>query len=749
MNRLIAARNRCAIQYKYWRRQTEGSVSVFLIMVLAFVFLFSAVLIDYARMAAASVQGERLARAAVRSVMSAYDVELREQYGLFAFGGSDGDELMARTLDDTFHKSGRGDSFNLVNLGLDTSTLEWSRSLGSYDVFRRQIHEEMKYKAPVDFALEIAGKFKPLSGALEEASRTTDLFAELQPLYDKREAALDRMLEYRRQAAENARQPLTLIKNPAVGGIADASMGTVSSAADIAAQYNDYVRKYYADLNRDPKRMSQYTWIIQSYLTQSAAIASRLGSLLAYWQDKHAPLMRQAGDAIKEAEAINEEMRETIRQAKSTKAGSGYDSSVSWDIPDSEADVAARPNLLEQAEQLLLDAEDFRGMERNLAMQEAAYRDADSGASSLAEIVNPASAGPDGDSGAMKAAVTGAAGVLDAYLRDYGNGGAVIGREASEIGEHRGSDNQRKALEREAKTKLGEALKTAEALRNLAGGAKEALERYEMLNQYYEENVDYNRGLRENSPDRPAENDPYAAESAAMNHMDDLYEALSGVMLASRDRLFQSEYAAQYFPHFDISQLTDIAGGTTEEIGEKLKDQLDPHSQELEYILYGFNRPGLNVGAAYSEIFAMRLAVRTMEGFVKKAGLGNPLLIVASAVLYGLTEAVKDMITLCREGAAPLSEYVPAKLTYRDYLRLFMMLHGSGQAELSRMLALIRLNTGINPDDSSTYASAEIRIGMRLWFLPGIMKLLRHTGAVPGEIDGQTYFSVVKADFAY
>ncbi|WP_025695767.1 TadE/TadG family type IV pilus assembly protein [Paenibacillus durus] len=749
MKRRIAALSRCAMRFKRWRRQTEGSVSVFLIMVLAFVFLFSAVLIDYARMAAANVQGERLARAAVRSVMSAYDVELREQYGLFAFGGSDGDELMARVLDDTLRKSGRGDGFNLVNLGLDTSTLEWSRSLGSYDVFRRQINEEMKYKAPVDFALEIAGKFKPLSEAMEEASRTTDLFAKLQPLYDKREAALDRMLEHRRQAAENARKPLTLIKNPSGGGIADSSIGTITNAADIAAQYNDYVNKSYADLNRDPKESPSYTSAINSYLEQSAAVISRLDSLLADWQNNHAPLMSKAGDALKEAEAINEEMREAIRQAKSASAGSGYDSSASWDIPDSDANVTARPNLLEQAELLLLDTVDFRGMENNLTMQEAAYRDAESRASSLSGEINPLSVGLNGNSGAMDAAVTGAAEAVDAYLHDYGNGGAVIGREASGIEEHRGSDNQRKELEREAKTKLGEALKVADALRNLSGGAEEVLERYEMLNQYYEENLEYNRGLREQLPDNPAKNNPYAAESAAMDQMDNLYEALSGVMLASRDRLFQSEYAAQYFPHFDISQLTGIAEGSTEEIGEKLNEQLDPHSQELEYILYGFNQPGLNVGAAYSEIFAARLAIRTMEGFVKKAGLGNPLLVVAAAILYGVTEAVKDMIMLCREGAAPLSEYVPVNLTYRDYLRLFMVLHGSGEAELSRMLALIRLNTGINPGDRSTYVSAETRLGMRLWFLPGIMKLLQHTGAVPGEIDGQTYFKAVKADFAY
>ncbi|MFD1775759.1 hypothetical protein [Paenibacillus rhizophilus] len=748
MKRRIAARIRRAERLKSGWRQTEGSVSVFLIMVLAFVFLFSAVLIDYARMAAANVQGERLARAGVRSAMSAYDAGLREQYGLFAFGGSDGDEIMARTLADSFYKSGRGDGFNLITLGLDSSTLEWSRPLGSYDVFRRQMNEEMKYKAPVDFALELAGKFKPLSGAMEEASRTTELFAKLQPLYDKREAALDRMLERRRQAAESARTPLTLIKNPAAGGIADSSIGAVSSTADIAAQYNDYVWKSNIDMNRGPKKPAMYTHAITSYREQSAAVLSGLGSRLAVWQNDHALLIKQASDALNEAKIINEEMSKAIKLSESRSAGRGYDTADSWDIPNSQANAAARPNLREQAEQLVLESADLLGMENSLAAQEAAFRDSYSRASSLPGAMSPA-LGLNGDAGAMKAAVTGAAGTVDAYLSDYGNGGGVIGREAAEIDKHRGSDNQRKELEKEAKTKLAEALKVADALCNLNSGAKEVLERYELLNQYYEESIDYNKGLTEGSADEPVKSDPYAAESAAMDQMDNLYEALGSVLLASRDRLFQTEYAAQYFPHFDLSQLKEIAEGSAEEIGEKLKEQLDPHSQELEYILYGFDKPGLNVAAAYSEIFAARLAIRTMEGFVKKAGMGNPLLVAAAALVYGLTEAVKDMITLCREGAVPLSEYVPAKLTYRDYLRLFLALHGSGEAELSRMLALIRLNTGINPAERSTYASAEMRLGMRLWFLPGIMKLLQHTGEVPGEIDGHTYFRSVRADFAY
>ncbi|MNH14181.1 hypothetical protein D3C79_737690 [compost metagenome] len=180
-----------------------------------------------------------------------------------------------------------------------------------------------------------------------------------------------------------------------------------------------------------------------------------------------------------------------------------------------------------------------------------------------------------------------------------------------------------------------------------------------------------------------------------------------------------------------------------------LADQLDPHAQELEYILYGFHNPAGNVAAAYGEIFALRLAIRTMEGFIESARLSNPLAILAAALLYGVEHAVQDMLLLCKTGEVPLSKYLPAKLNYRDYLRLFMLLHGTGNAQLSRMLALIRLNTGINPAERFTYASAEIRMGLRLWFLPGVVKLLDYSSALPGEVEDKVYYRAVQADFSY
>ncbi|WP_410513877.1 hypothetical protein PaeBR_05500 [Paenibacillus sp. BR2-3] len=734
-----------------WIKPTEGSVSVFLIMILAFVFLFAAVLIDYARIAAVNAQGERLARAGIRSVMSSYDIELREKYGLFAFGNSDGNRLLAKVLNDNLHKSGRGDEFNLLPLVLEASSLNWDRPFGEYDIFRRQINEEMKYRAPVDFALELAGKFKPLSTAMEEASRTTDMFSKLQPLYDKREKALDLMLEQRRQAAESGRDLLKLIMNPAGASISFQSLGSISSAADITAQYGDFVSKSYADMYLEEDEYPRYSYSISMYLQQSSEITSRIQASLTGFRESHSGLMGESRNALKEALSLNGQMKSIIDQSRITDAKPGYESAGTWDIPGTSegTDIAGMPGLREQGESLLLTPSDIDQLEEGISAQDNSYLLVQREVSGLPARLSAAT-GLNAEHSLLTNSVLAASQATNAYLQDYGIRGVIIAREEAAIESHRTSDKERKEIEKQSKTTLGAALDLIAKIRDLGQQAGVSMERYDTLRQFYEDNISLNaarnqdpRGVEETS------SDPYAAGSAAMDDMDGIYSAMSSIMSGARDRLFQNEYAALYFQHFDGSGLVSLTGGGEGDGIQKLADQMDPQNQELEYILYGLHNPAGNVAAAYSEIFAMRLAIRTMEGFIEKASLGNPLAVTAAALLYGLEKAVEDMFLLCRKGSLPLSKYTPVQLTYRDHLRLFMLLHGGGEVQLSRMLALIRLNTGINPAEKYTYASSDIRLGMRLWFLPGVIKVLDYSGGLAGDVQGNTYYRAIQSDFAY
>ncbi|WP_379132474.1 hypothetical protein [Paenibacillus sp. sgz500958] len=732
-------------------RHTGGSVSVFLIMILAFIFLFAAVLIDYARIAAANTQGERLVRAGIRSVMSAYDRELMNDYGLFAFGDSDADMLLAKVLSENLQVSGRSDSFNILPLDLDSSSLQWRSPLGRYEVFRQQINEDMKYKAPVDFALELAGKFKPISNAMGEASRTTELFGQLQPLYDQREAELDQMLKRRREAANQGRGLLQLIMDPPGSTISPQSLGSVSNSADIAAQYNDYVNKTNEDMNLEEGEYPRYSYQISAYLRQSAEVISSIQVASVVYRGKHNGLMEDARTALQEAQRLNESMKVIVEQAKQEGIDPGYESAGNWDTPDPPGDTgtAGIPDLRKQAESLLLSPSEITNLEQGLSLQGRAYLDLDKEVSGLPAALGSAS-GLGADYFRINSSVLSAARMTSSYIQDYGKQGVLIAKDAEAIESRRTSDEERKATEKQSKVKLGEAMDMLDKIRSLGGQAEESMERYDALRQYYEDNISLNAAVEEEvEAGGSTSDDPYEAGNSAMDDMDGIYGAMGSIMGGARDRLFQTEYSALYFQHFDVTGLVSLAGGGGGDTVQQLADQLDPHSQEMEYILYGFHNPAGNIAAAYGEIFAMRLAVRTMEGFIERASLGNPLAVTAAALLYGIEKAIEDMLLLSQKGSLPLSKYVPAQLTYRDHLRLFMVLHGSGERALSRMLALIRLNTGVDPSEKFTAVTSETTFGMSLWFLPGVIKALNYSGNPDGDIKGNAYVKEFSVNFSY
>ncbi|WP_238652507.1 hypothetical protein [Paenibacillus piscarius] len=728
----------------------EGSVSIFLIMVLAFVFLFTSVLIDYARIAAVNVQEERLVRTAIRSVMSAYDIELRENYGLFAYGGGDGNQLLSKVLNDNLYESGRVDAFNLLPLKIDASSLSWSRPLGRYDIFRRQIIEEMKYKAPVDFALELAGKLKPLSAAMGEASRTTEILGDLQPLYDQREEALDLMLKKRKDAAEGAQKLGQLLMNPPADYIPSLTLGTLSSSADIPAMYADYLDKYYEDYYRDPKSWPRYTTALSRYRNQTEDLTGRIPAALAEFEAGNRRLLDEAASALEEAKVLNLQMRSVLDQAAAEADGAESDPASRWDIPETAGELSSEPlkKLREQVEGLILPEAELDEMANHISGQRTAALSVDPLVSGLPALLITAT-GLNASYSVMSSGVLNASRTVAGYIRDYGQQGSVIAVEAAQIEDRRAADSGRRRTEQQAKAKLGDAMKLLDQIRELGSSAQEAMEQYRILRQYYRENVSFNEGAEQEAPAAEMEDNQYTAGKSSMKSMDGIYAAVGSVLEGARDRMYQTEYSAMYFRHFDLSALASIVSGSGEGAGAQLGEQLQPQAQELEYILYGFNNPAGNVAAAYGEIFGIRLAVRTMEGMIEKSGLGNPLAVLAAGLLYGIEQAVQDMILLCTKGEIPLSKYMTAQLTYRDFLRLFLLLHGAGDEQLARMLALIRLNTGSNPAEQYTYASAELTVGMPLWFLPGVVKLVDYSAGLSGDVRGKFYFRQVGADFAY
>lgn len=101
---------------------------------------------------------------------------------------------------------------------------------------------------------------------------------------------------------------------------------------------------------------------------------------------------------------------------------------------------------------------------------------------------------------------------------------------------------------------------------------------------------------------------------------------------------------------------------------------------------------------------------------------------------------MEDILSFTYNGSAPLSKYVNVDLTYTDYLRLFMLLHGGKEEErVGRIIAVIEQSTGLTLTSIGTGITGETKVSMKLWFLPGIMEMLGRMDLLQGKVVGNRY----------
>ncbi|WP_314585879.1 hypothetical protein [Paenibacillus terrigena] len=747
------------LPFRELRDQQHGAVTVFLIMIVAIIFMFIAVFIDYARIAAFQFQTEQLAKSGMRSVMSSYDPILQGKYGLFALGGTDSNALLADSLKQaTGIQSLKGSAVRLLDIVPDTQSIEGSNQLGRYPVFEHQIQEDMKYKAPIDFTLEIINRLKPVSQQMKEASRTTDLLVSLQKQYEKREKLMDEVLQAQQRASEQVSR--SNFDDSYVGAngqysIANTMVGTIGRAVDIAAQYEDYVRMKYADSMRDEDESPAYSDETSGYEEDVRSFQRDFRELVDRVQRQHREKLQAVLPKFAEIRALNEQMKRTIAEARAQNKEAydqvGKGRTPSGGLSELPGDTStAIEDIRNQVDQLILPDEFIQQFEREVQGQIQAFERFERASRDFDSVVSSAVPSTTGSAYPLKQAVIRLSQAINDYLNAYVRHGGVNVLQAREaaIQAYRSSDAERKKAEAKSKAKLGEVVGLLKKLKEVGAGAQKGQEQFNQLRQFYDDNLNFNARAEQEASQSNLNDQPEDASKDSMSMMDDLYGGMAGMLVGMRDEFYRNEYAVNRFTRFEPEKLKDLF--TSKNMSDQLVDALQVPSQELEYILYGFHHPGSNLAASYGEIFSVRLAIRTMEGLVECSRMGNPLLILAAAILYGVEHAIQDMLELVNHGDIEVSKYVPVRLTYKDYLRMFLMLHSRNEAMMSRMLAVIQFNTKINPNERVTTIEGDVRASIRLWFLPGVMKTLRLTQFISqGEVEGSRYYVTKKAAFTY
>lgn len=750
-------------------RGRAGSVSIYFIAATAGFVLLTGLLIDFARIAAFRKQAELAVKSGARSVLSAYDPDLYGGYGLFARGGDPADELMRLALGGNLEPETDG-SFRLVDARWEESGVMESRPLADHGVYRRQVLEEMKYKAPIDLTLELASRFRGIAPALREAQSSVDVLERMRQAYDKREAALDRALEAQKKAGGKLSESLDgSVPRPSVSLAGSKSAGRASHIADAALMYADYVRKRQSDEERaeahsramaaydERKRRAeesgqpfaeeppsggepQYSSIVSAYERSVKELARSLAEKPPRGLSEANEALEKAREAVAEANEANAEMKRIADEAETFANEPGGREEIDPDAAIGDDKAASMADLRQSVRELVLEEAFFSAYREELEEQANEGERVAEAAADLSVILRsaPGSSGMDGE---LRSAAGSVQSLGNEYRSRYGDSGSIVGRRQELLEEHRSADSQRKQLEREARREWQGA---AAFLRGFAGGSagEEDVKSFDRLRKLTEANLEWNEAEEERREEIGRAASPEEARDDSMNASGGWMDALGDAAAGSRDALYYAEYAASRFTHTDPSEVRDMLNGGGEGITKADR-------QELEYVLYGLNNPSGNIAAAYGEIFAMRLAIRTMEGLIECRTYGHPLAVLAAALVYAIQHALADMNELLNTGKMPLSRYARVDTYYLDYLRVFLLLHGDSASRTARSIAVTEAATGLSFERTYTYVSGEATASLRLWFFPGLTRLLERAGSWGGVVRDGRYEVTYKAEDSY
>jgi hypothetical protein len=623
----------------FWKRfgkSNQGSVSVYLIVILVPIFLFHAVLIDFARVKLAERESEMAVKTAIRSVLSGFDLNL-QPYGLFGLNveADQANVLFEDIIKQNITPVHPGNYVHLLDeqLNEQSFSIKSIYTLANQTVFHQQIVEEMKYKAPLEYTLELVNKFK-------KTTVTTQLKASEQ--FSVNAVELERLLEERNQALDNSWSHTILF---------------LDHAESLATQSLDNMK---------------------------SSIASNYSDL----SDKYNTIINDLNDAEVKNTLLNNEKKRLITASDASLASDEvFHTILIYDIN----------YFSKYRTELSKIVANISGLKTKLDRKDAE-------STAFVDL--------------WKQDMNG----LSSQIRSFRQEQRALEAQRQQ------NSNQSKLKRNEQKSKLEQAVSAA---KNSNQGCN-LLNEDPYIRSYQRLNGEANnsreglyhkyRNYNSNSDEFKSNEQIFTLDSgeAATESTKNWVNQFSGALTDFRDELYLNEYALNKFSYRTIK-------------GNSLISKHNLKNQEVEYILYGLNSCSANYSAAYGEMYVMLLAIRTMEALLKPQNellnIGSPMLVFLAAAAEGAVNAYSDMSKLLIGEAIPILKKTPNQtVDYKQLLRIFLLIHHHEERMMSRMQALIELETGALLEKKSTYIQGSAIISLRLWFIPDLLRSLKIGG---------------------
>lgn len=717
--------------------RSDGTVTVFCALIMMLLVVFFMVLIDMSRILLFQRTTESAVKLSAQSMVSAYDRQLYTKYGLFARGGTDSEQLFRQALELNLMNSLSVFSFDQGNdfaaAKLEDIAVFPTEFLGQHQVFERQVLEEMKYKGPIDFTVELLEEWLPIQSAVDKASGLMEVMNELEHLFKEREELL-------LQALTKQKQLGSILTSRFKNSVVQSSQSTINSYGqyigwikqqdDILKEINDSLEEIEPEaLEKLYDRLDRYGSQISSYQRTASNVVQ---------------VIREEGNQLPErASRLADEIDNHIQ------AASALDRTISikYELylkqhnrqPSGANQLDQELNELQFDDTMIRGENFFRQYRSAIQTQLAEATAIVSDGISLADMIQALVDRPN-TSTANSRELSSASELreqlkqhIESYHTDYSTNGAKIAHWESNINQQQEVISQLAQYEQQFKEEL-DAFEALKSLFQSGEKLQEAQADYDALHSRYRTNAE------RNAEQASAGIEAYTLSGNGKQQAQQSTAQLSKVMglMAQaatnvRNEIYLNEFILGKYASFPLGEISLSEGELSSELFQASK-------QEVEYILYGVHKPLANVLLAYGEIFAVRFAIRTIEGFVANRGLTHPLLILGAAVAHGIRYAVQDMNELMKNGKTELSKYVPIDVSYEQYLRLFLLLHfGNKPAKLSRMIAVIEQNTGLSLLQLPTSLTTSAQLSMKLWLLPEIANALIAQSATGSEVEGNVY----------
>ncbi|WP_372812776.1 hypothetical protein [Paenibacillus sp.] len=739
-------------RFKRWWRSEKGGVSMYLMMILLPLLLFLGLLIDVLRWKTADQEAELAVKAGVRSVMSAYSKNL-QAYGLYAIetGTVDANGEFAKTVSDNLSDSAGADRFVWMRQELVPGTAKVTPiyPLSNHQTMRQQILEEMKYRAPLNFALEIVDKFQKngVAAAMGDASRFGERASKVEALIGERDKKMNEAwqefaaikqksaditpfyqtqlrdlnelsarigvhtLEDTRLALQQAKAQATALQNQirsidgSINSLAQAGAGAVQAIAQLAQSRAELASQYQIAM----QTVTQYEELIANFVRYGEQLLVLQGKTALDQDELHTKLIRFQ-QAFKQTVLANDALNAEMEQIKN--GGGGSSTTAKAD------DVFARVQVIgkQELDQWEADAggavAQFSGFHaqmndgiwftqqkyaNTIAAVEGSKQTLDTAWTRMSPEMNRRSQSQKNIQDAKREQRAKTQAVLDQVRRGIGACSLVSGVDPYES--------------------LYHSLQGNPATPGVKG--------------YFQTFMEMNR-QQDNLASVPTAplDDPDQAGLSALK----LASGLENVLSTVRDEYYIDDYAVSKFSYRTLGMEKDSYGRIRTSKELSMPEQHPLANQEVEYMIYGAASCAGNYSLAYAEMFAFRLAIGVAEALLapdaNSLAAGSPLLVLLAAVAEGAVQAQQDMALLIQGDSVPVSKKLSSAiaLSYKDYLRIFLLLHSKEAALLSRIQALVYVNTGVDLTQTATYLSGSASTAFSFWFMRGVTRLLGNNG---------------------